>query len=452
MTKENNGKFYKLFLWSLSCSCVIAAVFHGPQAGRDTLDYLAGTIIRPPLPCLLFDLFRLVFGGKYAAWYLLFQTAAVLCAAGYFTGALRKTARIGNGWAATVFAIAISPLLNGWISCQLQTEAVSYSLFLVSFALLAQLLEIFDAKKLALLAGVVVLNMLNRPQMLFVYAIYALAAVYLLIRHTEVRQAALAVIIFVTAPLLCYLAAECGYNLLRHGSFARSDFPGQTQIAASLLYVSDKEDLNLFRDKPYYHAMERIYAELDEYKLFASYRHEMDMNYAAYWDSGIRPTGIYNATSSRADILYWHTLVRNLYMQKSGTDISRKDWMAATCIDYADNGKWIAIRGMGMDISRTLFKHHWTDYLKLVGSKLKNHLPPYALVLVFLLLALPCLRSGHTAEFINMSALAALLNLLLMSSCTSILPRLAFYTDILIFECCLLLVFELYKAGHAHTA
>ena len=446
ITTDSN-KLYKLSLWTITFACVLVVIFHGPQMGRDTLDYLSGTILRPPLPCLLFDLFRLVLGSKYATGYLLFQTAAVLWACYYFTETLRHTAKTGNLFAVAIFAIAVSPIVNGWITCYLLSEAVSYSLFLISFALLAQLLETLNNKKLFILAVVIVINMLNRPQMVFAYGMYVPAVFYLFIHQKRFMKSILPVMLWVVAPMLIYVTAECGYNLIRHGHFSRSDFTGQNQVAAYLLYLSNKDDLNLFSGKQYYPAMERIYSEMDTFRLFAKYRHDADMNYAAYVDSGIRPIGIYNATSARCDIIYWHTLVRNLYTHESGMNVSRKEWMEASVIDYAGSGKWIAIRNIAIDITHTLFQHHWLDYIKLMGSKLKNYLPPYALVLVLLLSSMPLLREGHTTEFMSFSAIFSALNLLLLSSCVSLIPRLTFYTDILLFECSLLFACELYKTG-----
>jgi len=425
---------------TLAAAAAAACLLHGPQYARDTLDYVSGSIARPPLPCLIFSGLRAIFGAHYGWVYMLCQMAAVIAAARYFSAALRRLSKSGEFAQTLFFAVALSPLVTVWLGCTLLTEAFSYALFLVAFALLAGLAEEFSERGFVLLAAAVALNILNRPQMLFMYFVYVPAALWLL--HRAGKKAA-HIILWLALPLVCAYGLECCGNLAVHGKFTRSDFAGRVQTASSLLYVSSPEDLRLFADKPYYPAMRKVFAEMDAYRLNARYRYDMDMNYAAYLDSGIRPIGIYSDRSSRSDILYWHTLVRNLYMFERHSVISREDWGSARAVDYSDTATWLAVRADAGGITRTLLALRWEEYLKLCGSKLRNHVPVYCAALLLLFFAMPLLRPGPVAEFMNLSVVAFACNLALIAACTGILPRLTVYTDALFMECALLLAVEL---------
>jgi hypothetical protein len=160
LTKEN---LYKWLPWITGVAILIAVVWRGPIAGRDTHDYLSDTIIRSPLTPVLFSVFKFLLGRYYGTGFIIFQTLAVLLAGFYFTNVLKRLAKTGQLLSAVMLLIAFSPLLTNQIGNWLFTEGLSYALFLISAGLLAQLLYRFDQRKLMLLAFIICVNILNRP-------------------------------------------------------------------------------------------------------------------------------------------------------------------------------------------------------------------------------------------------------------------------------------------------
>ena len=443
-------KQWRYFIFS--AAALGAVLYQGPFFARDTHDYLADTIIRSPLTPLLLSLLRLLVGAGYAWAFIALQTTAVLAAAAFFARALSRAAKAGPLPEFIFFMLALSPLFTDWIGNWLLSEGISYALLLASAGLLLQLQETFGAGKMCLLAGAMSVNLLNRPQMLFVYPLYAVCAALLICRQFKIlgrtrwlaHAAFWALLPFAAAGLL-----GRSWNLARHGSFTMSDFPGRVQLASSLLYVSDSADLALFKAKPYYPAMQRIYAEMDELKLSAKYRHELDMNYAAYLDSAVKPRGIYNNFSSRSDVLYFHVLARELYCFASGEQISRDEWKETQKIDYGNTRAWLSARETADDISRTLAPARWLEYLKLVGSKFRNRVSFGEALLLLTLALLPFAWPGPAQNFMAASACAAGLNLLLTASCTSLLRRLTFYSDTLLLLSAALLLWLLFQSRRA---
>lgn len=442
-------KVYQRALFITSIIFLIASIIHGPQFARDTIDYIAGSIIRPPLPCIIFDSVRFLFGKAYACAYLVVQTVGIIGAAYYFTEIFRKSMKITLQYSFIVFIVLLSPIIIGWMGSFMLTEAISYALFLLSFALVLSLINDYSLFKHIILSFLVLSNMLNRPQMLFFYLIYTAVSVYILVRKNGTRKGILLSVVTVAMLAGCYVVIEGGYNYLKHGIFARSDFTGKSQLAASLLYLSDAKDVRLFENKPYYPAMVQIYAEMDEYKLFAKYRHDFDMSYAQYWDSGIRPVGIYRATSSRGDVINWHTLARNLYAQEFGVKFKRNDWLDATAIDYSNSRKWLVMSKNAEDIAITLFKKQWFSYFKLFGSRLKKHFPVFSMMLLLVLLAVFFMRIRPISDFFGLSLFATVANILLVGSCTTLQWRYTFYTDVLIVISALLIVYEFNNRKHS---
>src|SRR5207302_6122589 len=206
----------------------------------------------------------------------------------------------------------------------------------------------------------------------------------------------------VALPYVSAALAEHVWNLARHGSYVASNFTGVVQVAASLLYVSDSDDVPLFRGKNYWVSVKKIYSDMDEYRLFAKYRHEVDMNYATYLSGGIRQVGIYTPHSARSDVIYWHTLVRELYAAQVGHDISRQDWNNGKYIDYGDSKTWLAVQNHSADIASTLVRARGKQYLQLLISKLKSHVSLFEMCIVVAMVVLPAIVATPWSLFLSL--------------------------------------------------
>ena len=418
----------------LSVAIFALVMRQGAVYGYDSASYIAPAIIRTPLTPWIIVAFRFVFGESWAAWFVTFQTLAVLLSCIYFVNAVATVFQSGQFVRLLIFAIVAAPLLAYEIGNYILTEAVSYALLLVSFGAIAQLLLDLRWRNLILLGGVVAINLLNRPQMIFVYAVYLLALLHFSLREKIWKATAQTWFLLglVALPYGSAALAEHVWNLARHGSYVASNFTGVVQVAANLLYVSDTGDVPLFHGKSYWASVKKIYSDMDEYKLFAKYRHEVDMNYAAYLSGGIRPVGIYTTHSSRGDVIYWHTLIRELYAAQVGHDISRQDWNNGKYIDYGDSNTWLAVQDHSAAIASTLVRARGKQYLQLLISKLKSHVSVYELCIVMAMVVLPVIVATPWSIFLSLVTVAHVLNLTTVALCTSLWPRLTFYTDHLV--------------------
>jgi hypothetical protein len=398
----------------------------------DTIGYLYHWILaRPPIYPLMLDAFQLAFGRRYAVCLCIFQIILVLGAALHLTSVLSRRYEPGGWIIAACFLILISPLYNPLrIGNLMQTQALAYGLFLISAALAAEAAHSFDDRPLLALAAVTVFNTLVRSQMVFMIPAFFLLVFCNWFKTRLLRQVIRPMAFMILAGFAALLF-EYGYNLHYNGFFTGSRAVALL-FARDALYVSDSQDLALFKDTAYYPAMQRIFAEMDGGKLFSKYRHEHDANLGRYCASAADPR---LPNTKRSEVIFWGVLSRHLYRYFAEGRVDGEDWLqaapawGATPSCYTNAGAWLKVDAACRDIFLRLFRRHKADYLKLPLSRLKNEVGVVEAMLLLFLLILPFAHGTELNIFVAFATLAGLVSLLAIVATNSVFPGYTFFTD-----------------------
>ncbi len=423
---------------AFSLACALFSLFFlakdGTLTGYDTIGYLCHWSARPPLYPLILDLFQLVFGPRYQICLIIFQISFVLGAALYLTSVLNTRYRLGGWLVAVCFIILIAPLYglsSGMrIGNSVLTEALAYGLVLVSAALAAEVAHSSETRHLIALAAVITLNSLLRLQMVFMVPAFGFLLLWKWVRTGSFQRVLRPAAFMMLAGSAAFLG-ECGYNLYFNGSFMKSRILPPC-LARDVLYLSDSQDLTLFKDAGYYPAMRRVYAEMDGSRLFSKYRHEHDANLARYLASAADPRFPFNW---RSEVIFWHLLARHLYRYLAEGKVDGEDWSTAYKVwghgpsYYTNAGAWLKVNAAGRDIFLRLLRRHRVDYIKLQLSRLSNEVGALEAMLLLFLLVLPFARGTELNIFVAFVTLAAACNLLAIIMTNAVIPRYTFYTD-----------------------
>jgi len=229
----------------------------GVRFGGDSLSYIEGQGFRSPGYVWLVAAYNLLLGQDDPTApdnYLLLvalQLLFGLFGAWVFGRALSSIFFL-SGWLAGLAAvIVLTPYFFGdyRFGNTVQTEAITYPLYLIGLALLLRGLV---RRELGQLYGFLVLLFLlviTRKQFLFVYPVFCVVLVYVLcfFRQHLARKLLLGVffLLVVIGANLC----ERAYIHGQSGRFATIPFTG-IQLIVAPLYVSRAEDAALFADDP----------------------------------------------------------------------------------------------------------------------------------------------------------------------------------------------------------
>ncbi len=416
-TSSPAGTVDRLYYPLLSIVSALALVFVWRKAVVLTPDYgsyVAHSIIRPPMLPLLLDLFSTLFGAAHLRAFSFFQTLIMLWAAFAFAEALRKTYATGKTAAALVFAALLSPIITQNLGNAILTETLGYAFFLYALGLVMGLLKEFHPRQLALLAAVIATGTLLRAQLAFLWAAYAVLCAYIFLREKNLR-AVKSGAVYLAAALLAVFLLRGAYNYVRHGAFAQLG-PGM-HLCADLVFVSEPQDVELFREKSYYSAAQEIFSRMQQERLFAQNRLALELPLATF--SLQRAANIGQATSYP------------LYRYVCGSVPGEPGF------PVSDGKPLLAMNDIQLDIYKTLRPLHYKDYIRLIASRFTRNislfeLAMFALGLAWLLSSLR--RAKPIAPLAELAVFAMFLNTLniaAVSMVTYVIFRYTFYTQLL---------------------
>ncbi len=229
---------------------------HSPNLEYDIdPSYLLFGPSRPPLYPIFIWLFR--WAGPYQFFLIMWLQGVLLFSALlYARNWLRKNLQISDF---LIFMVCLLVVLTIGFHFQIwfiQSEGLSFPLFIVTFFVLIECFEKFNLKKIFYLAVLVSLLVLTRLQFYYFYLVFVLLCGWYLWQRTSMQKASLAVLILV-GSVCATTVVDHGYHYLKHGNFSGGSYSG-LMFLVQTLFLADNNAADYFEnptEKSYVQAM-----------------------------------------------------------------------------------------------------------------------------------------------------------------------------------------------------
>lgn len=221
----------------------------GPMTAPDTASYTGLATYRSPLYPLILRINTFFFGAEnYGVLYLL-QILFGLSGVHFLIKTLKGLFQF-EGWVTLPLLLVFGIPLYGMVyfGNRILTEAICYPLFLMAFGtLLTGLLRQKTTSLLWFLLWTACL-VLTRRQFLFLYPVFFAALGYIVLLAPRSYKKLLLTFAFLGTFMFTELT-ERGAQYLKDGHFTTIPFTG-IQLVVAPLYLSNQEDVALFKDDP----------------------------------------------------------------------------------------------------------------------------------------------------------------------------------------------------------
>lgn len=266
-----------LFLASL-----LGVLFYiGPLETADSATYTNNSQVRSGLYPLLLDMNQLLFGESYwftVVWQLLLGVGAAV----YLSRWLVDTFEC-QGWPQLLLsALLIMPYYGpATLGNAIMSEAVCYPIFLIFFAWIGEGLLKQNIKRLYLAMFLTALLIFARKQFIFLYVLWTIVIVYMAFYWPMRRPWAKIILAFILM-VVATVSVERVYQYSIDGHFKPVPFFG-IQFVNAPLYVSEKEDVELFEDANTRQIFTETYARMEQFKVLkSSYKPDVHYHYNYY--------------------------------------------------------------------------------------------------------------------------------------------------------------------------
>ncbi|EKD55080.1 MAG: hypothetical protein ACD_60C00027G0006 [uncultured bacterium] len=218
---------------------------HKPNVGYDTPSYIYFSESRP----LFYPLFILLFrwGGIYQFTLIMWvQGILLFIALLYARYWLRKNLKIFDFSIFLVFLWVLITISFHYQIAFIQSEGLSFPLFVFVFFLLIECFQKFNLKKISYLSFLVSILILVRLQFYYFYIIFGLLCLWYLWQHVPFKALILgAAILFGSAGVTILI--DHGYHYFKHGFFSSAPYAGILTLVQGI-YLADSNAAHYFKD------------------------------------------------------------------------------------------------------------------------------------------------------------------------------------------------------------
>ncbi|EKD70117.1 MAG: hypothetical protein ACD_46C00631G0002, partial [uncultured bacterium] len=218
---------------------------HSPNLEYDTPSYINFGVIRPPLYPLFISLFRWAAPHQFS---LIIWTHGVLLFAAilYARYWLKKNFQIPDLFIFITFLFTLLTISFHFQLTYVQSEGITFPLFIVTFFLLIECFYQFSFKKISCLSLLVSLLVLARLQFFYLYAIFILLCLWYAWKKIPIKSILAATVILFSSMGLTTLI-DHGYHYVKHGFFGAAPYSG-LMVLVQTLYLADNNAASYFND------------------------------------------------------------------------------------------------------------------------------------------------------------------------------------------------------------
>ncbi len=299
----------------------------------------------------------------------------------------------------------------------IQSEGLSFPLFIAAFFLLIECFQKFNLRKISYLAFAVSLLVLVRLQFYYLYGIFLLLTLWYLWQGTALKSVIAASIILITSAAVT-LAIDHTYHYLKHGFWGGGTYGGLLVLVQPLYLANDKAD-NYFTDP-----MQKTYIQA-----MLAKRNTLHLNNDTKLLSSLKP--------SYFDYAYEEYVKNYLTLLSIITDTLQKD--IKTPITIADK---ININNEALLLYHTLFIKEFKNNLLFLTWKLIRCIGGIPIFLFFLLILSVSFYNiiknkivtiDSSVSFIIVSIIITFSNAMMIALCNPDLPPYFCYSQFILY-------------------
>lgn len=423
--KQRISKLNPVFVELLFYIFVAVFVFaKGALFAPDSYAFLAGDINRSPGYVLFLDGLQLLFsnvGYPVIFIQLALNILALHLVCSYFCNLFK----LNILYRLFILIILAAPLLHlHFIANFILTEGICYPLFLIVCTYLLKAAH--EKSELYLLKAftITLLLMFFRGQFAFMLPVEIAVSLYVFSK-TRNKKCLLAIALFVATPWLHSFNTKT-FHYFKHGHFVNTPFAAISFITPSL-YVSDKDDVTLFKTEEEQLFFSKVHFALSENKMnYTSAENTVETSYFEHYKTNF--VSICNHTI--------HPIAMQMYADQG----------------LSSNDQFIKANTLASKMWWPLTKDNFSKWLRLYVQNVKAALGNSRILLLhFLLFACGFLLYKKKHKKLGLTAIIlfalVLSNVLATALATHSLKRYLFYGDWVIFVFIILLISTLIRKG-----
>ncbi len=275
INEKDNRFFYLLLLMASLAFYLFFAFFDGAVICVDSPGYIGMHLSREPLYPMFLALFRFLFAGAGADFYLdvaaLAQSLLAAVSSWSLIAYLSKNLRLGRAISFFLLCIpfAVSLLCRfaarrgSMYSNSILTEGIAISCYLLFFRFLFEYALSQSRKSLFLSCLLSFLLISTRKQMIFSLVLVVLCILFVFFRKKALIRGLAAAGISAVCILLATAFLDLGYNYVLRGEMVRHS--GDTRFVTTMaFYTADRSDSDYLQDEEIRNLFLEIYDICDE--------------------------------------------------------------------------------------------------------------------------------------------------------------------------------------------
>ncbi|MGB3343029.1 MAG: hypothetical protein WBA61_03880 [Aequorivita sp.] len=415
------SEHFKKVLLVIFVGATFYAVLGGIQIYNDSEGYLNMSIIRLPVYALLTQVF---YQEDLPAILVIFQITSVCISIYLLVNNFRKNLDLSPGWLLLLACILLYPCVFGEkIANAVLSEAIAYSLYLLVFHFFSLALFTEKTKYVLWSLPILFLLLLTRGQFVFLVPIAVALLLWISFKKKIWSRNLALMVLLVALPFLVSLTDKT-YHLAANGHFVSTPWTG-LHLLTPVLFVSQAEDVTIFKDEEERQFFNAIFAKLWERKLNI---HHPDL-------AGVDKTYLYREKFTR--IANWtindygkETLDNSLSADEKYIEIERLTMKMAPPLIIKNFKAWFILN----------FKNFLAGFGSLTISSF------YFILLVFCGVLLARRRHGNNLRILFFGAALTIANIATVAVGMHTIKRFTFYNDWVFFLTVFLLLIALQKS------
>ncbi|RJO61661.1 hypothetical protein C4544_02055 [candidate division WS5 bacterium] len=375
---------------------------------KDSIGYINNHIIRTPTFPLLLDLFQLIFKSSYLSMVVYFQIVSSFVCSYILINTLQKYFKFGEYIFLFLYVTLLYPLYSLKLSNQILPDSLAYSCFILTINFLVVYFFKRNIKSLLTVLLLSVISATIRPQFIFFYGVNLFIILFHIVKSKSLRHGLILFVVFI-ATVFASSMFQRSYNYIYHGYFLTIPFTG-IQLVTPQLYLSDKDDLHVFKDFPEDQRifLDRVYSEIEERGLNYRGRDKIAMPLAFHYNAA------YN-------VICWNVVATNYFKSENTSQVTPR--------------QFIDLENLMLSVSLKLLSLNYIEFIELYIADIIAGLGftgSFILCLFTITFIALVIKTKSDIYFLFlMIYIAALANCMLIAMVEPVIKRYTFYTDML---------------------